>query len=449
MNKLNYLKIASNVILYTTKNATNVLIKNNNTNESKYNYFSVNDSGKKIIERIRGSQNIEDFKLRFIEEFSLATEEGEWIESFIQSLVDKNVVVFQKEPIETKKTMNIGSDKIISPMHATVEVTDRCNLKCKHCYVSATNKNNKMLSYSNFEKIVEDLTNNYVINIELTGGELFVNPEIYEILKLSYEKFEIVGILTNGTILEDRSLQLIKQNKERTIINISIDSVDAKTHDSFRGVEGSYEKTCQTAQKLKEAKVKFRIASSIFEQNMWEVDKLADLSIELGAEMFAFNFVENFGRGQELHGDIQKNINGTEYSTYISNILIKYRDLITIENLDSLNTHNNCGAGTSSIVIDAEGYIKPCVLSSLWLEMGNLLEDSFSNIMKRDIFEQILNFKSPSKENGCPQECKDYYICRGCFLRGFQANTKRETPCEWILENELEEKLLSYIKANG
>ena len=85
-------------------------------------------------------------------------------------------------------------------------------------------------------------------------------------------------------------------------MNVSIDSTNSEIHDQFRGVPGAFYKTCENVKRMTQNGIKVRIASSIFKENMWEIDKLAELAINLGAQLFSFNFVEEFG--SLLHGVI-------------------------------------------------------------------------------------------------------------------------------------------------
>lgn len=443
-----YLTICDNVLMYTTTLNNNVLIKEKKGEKVNYSFFSVNNTGKMILEEITGKMTLEDFIQYFVEMVEIDYEENQkWIREFIFDLKEKGAVKFSKEPSPCEKIKNIGSDDLISPMHATIEVTDKCNLRCKHCYLEAAPEKRKMLSLEKFKAILEELEKNMVVNVEFTGGELFVNPDIFDILRLAYEKFTIIGILTNGTILPDNVLQLLAENKERTVVNISIDSVDSEMHDCFRGVPGAFHKTYSNVKRLIENGISVRIASSIFKENMWQIDKLAQLAVDLGAKMFSFNFVEEFGRGNNLFRDAYQDLNIEEYINYLNNEVIeKYRGIIPIQQGEGILGVRNCGAGVNSIVIDPEGKIRPCVLSPAWCDMGNILDEKFTSIMKKDIYRQLAGILPPYKENGCDKECRYLSYCKGCYLKGFQTCKNTGKVCSWIKTNGLENIFAIYSK---
>lgn len=444
-----YVTINRNAVMYTTVLNTNILIKEKNGESINYKYFGINNTAKMILESINGRRTIEEFIHDFVEKTQISYEKNQdWISDFLVELNKNGAINFTENPCPCEKIRNIGSDNLISPMHATIEVTDKCNLRCKHCYLEASPEKNKMLSLEKFRKILCELEKNMVVNVEFTGGELFVNPDIYEILELAYQKFTIIGILTNGTMLKDNILELLIKNKDRTVVNVSIDSTDSKTHDRFRGVPGSFSKTCRNIKRMTENGITVRMASSIFKENMWEIDKLAQLALELGVKMFSFNFVEEFGRGSNLYKDAYQDLKVKEYFEYLNAVIKKYEDIIPIQQGEEILGKRNCGAGVNSIVIDAWGKIRPCVLAPAWCDMGNLLETSFENIMQKDIYIQLASILPPCKENGCNPECRYLAYCRGCYLKGFQTCKNKGESCDWIRKNKLEELYDVFVKGS-
>ncbi len=438
--KKGFISISENALMYTTTLNNNILIKEEVKGRINYGFFSVNNTGKMILEAITGTMAFKEFVKHFTEIVDIDYEENKgWIEEFLYDLEKKGAVKFTEEPCPCEKIKNIGSDDLISPMHATIEVTNKCNLRCKHCYLEAGPEKNKMMSLEQFKVVLSELEKNMVVNVEFTGGELFVNPDIYDILKLAFQKFTIIGILTNGIILRDDVLDLLVENKDRTFVNISIDSINSETHDQFRGVQGAFNKTYENVKKMTDKGINVRIASSIFNENMWEIDKLAQLAVDLGARMFSFNFVEEFGRGNNIFKDAYQDLKVKEYVDYLNNEVIeKYKGIIPIQKGEGLLGTRNCGAGVNSIVIDPTGKIRPCVLGPSWCDMGNLFEEPFSTIMKRDIYKQLASILPPYETNGCDKDCRYLSYCKGCYLKGFQTCKNTGKICSWIKANKLE-----------
>ena len=448
LNKNMYIGLANGVLMYLTKGKYNLLSEIEKEEERYYRFFTVNKTGRDIVMNITGKSTVTELEHKFCLDNGIDLKENEdWLDEFILLLLEKGTVVLQDVPIEQGELEIAGDGQMISPMMATVEVTEKCNLRCKHCYLDASCEKTSIISFDQFKDLVDIFKKNHVLNLELTGGELFVNPEAYEILELALKQFAMVAILTNGTILSDKVLTLLSKYKEKIIINVSIDSADPEVHDKFRGMKGAFEKSCTNIKRMAEAGITVRVASSIFNENMWEIDKLADLSISLGAKMFVFNFVEDFGRGTKMDkGDkVEDNLDAAAYIKYINDIIEKYKDIIPIvKGEDHILGTQNCGSAVNSIMVGADGNIRPCALFPKMNLFGNIFEEDFEEIFKKDIYRRISQILPPSEENGCDKKCRYYANCKGCYLKGLEHNRNTKDPCEWIKKNKLEDMLKIY-----
>lgn len=439
-----YLGVTDNSIMFLTKGSTNIMTRLESSDENLYKFFSVNDSGKKIMESIDGSATINDFIKNFCENYNLEYETNKgWIAAFIMEMIQKKALKLSEIPMDNSKVLLQGSEDTISPVHATIEITEKCNLKCKHCYLEAGICKTSMIDYDRFEKLVDEMVANHVLNVEITGGEIFMHPRVLDILKLCYKKFAMLGILTNGTIMTDEVLELIAENKDRTVVNISIDAVDPDMHDEFRGMNGSWKASCNTIRRLADKGIKVRMASCISKDNMWEIDKLADLAVSLGASIFSFNFIEEFGRGSEFSKE--KGIeNAVEYDKYVRKIINDYKDIIPVikeEDKSEMKLHENCGAGTRSVVIGADGYIRPCPLSPKLRFMGNVLKDDFKSVFDNPKIKRLQEIIPPDIRNGCDPDCKYLANCTGCYIKGIDKCKSNNMKCSWITKNHLEDVL--------
>lgn len=443
-----YIGLNERLTMILTKNNCSLSVEEMDDEKSNYSFFGINETGKSIVENIIGTETLLQFQTRFCKQFDIDYEENiGWIQEFLLTLNERNVIEFKNIPKKCSIWKVIGNGENISPMHVTVELTDKCNLACKHCYLDASVKNKNFITIEQFRSLVNKFKERGVMNIELTGGELFLNPDSYEIIKLSLEKFASVGILTNGTILDDDIIELLKEYKNQVIVSISIDSVDGDKHDSFRGVKRSFEKSCNSIKRLSEAGVAVRMSSSIFYDNMWEIDKLAELALKLGARAFSYNFIENFGRGKDFD-NVKKGSYGKaeDYVRYIQNTLNKYKDIIPLVDSENyVDGFKNCGAGNVSVVIGSNGNIRPCALTPKEVSLGNVFAEDYDEIFKKDIFKRIASIKPPNLNNGCSKLCRDYSVCKGCCLKALNINLDRSEPCSWITHNNLHDMLNWYV----
>ena len=148
------------------------------------------------------------------------------------------------------------------------ECTLTCNAKCKHCGSNAESK-----KYENelsteeiknaFKQIAEDMDASKIL-INVTGGEPLVREDLFEVMEYATNELGFKwGMTTNGILLNDKNIKKLKKSNMETI-SISIDGLE-ETHDSFRGVPGSYKIITNNIKKLKDANfVKYIQVTTVF-----------------------------------------------------------------------------------------------------------------------------------------------------------------------------------------
>src|SRR4030042_2005467 len=122
------------------------------------------------------------------------------------------------------------------------EITGRCNMKCEHC--RAWKDPQKDLTIDMIERILEFVIPEARSGMRFTisGGEPFLHPQLFEILELIKRKIDDskkiihhVVITTNGYLVtEEKIKRLEKIGFRKLYVQVSIDSIDPRKHDSFR-----------------------------------------------------------------------------------------------------------------------------------------------------------------------------------------------------------------------
>lgn len=132
------------------------------------------------------------------------------------------------------------------PKKIYFDITYRCNLKCKYCYIDKKDQNwynralKEEMSLEQIKSTIDDLAVQGIELISLIGGEPFVRKDLPEIIEYIYNKNIEVNINTNGTIINSPILRILKKYKPN--LQISLDGPTPKSHDYFRG-KGSFSKT--------------------------------------------------------------------------------------------------------------------------------------------------------------------------------------------------------------
>lgn len=143
---------------------------------------------------------------------------------------------------------------------AWIEITNKCNLRCIHCYNESEATCERFMSLENYKIVVDSLINANIKRIQIIGGEPFFNKDVLkEMLNYSVGKFEYIEIFTNGTLLSDDWYGYLADH--RIHIALSVYSYNNNMHDQVTGVKGSHEKTNNTIKKLKDNDIKYRVCN--------------------------------------------------------------------------------------------------------------------------------------------------------------------------------------------
>jgi MoaA/NifB/PqqE/SkfB family radical SAM enzyme len=169
----------------------------------------------------------------------------------------------------------------IFPMKAMFELTYRCNLKCRHCYVarSAVNEEREELETKQVFNILDQLAGAGCLNIGFTGGEPFLRKDIFEILEYAKNKVLNVIVLTNGTLITlgkaDR-LRRLGLNK----IDISFHTTNQDTFDWFTETAGTYNKVLRSIGLLRERGIEVYLKATAMTINKDDLVKIRHLAVE-------------------------------------------------------------------------------------------------------------------------------------------------------------------------
>ena len=136
-----------------------------------------------------------------------------------------------------------------------MNLNNACNLRCKHCFTNSPLGDHvkDMLPLEKIADIADQADELGIFEWDLQGGELLLRPEIlFDVLKaIKPERFYLY-VTTNGYFLDaDMAKKLADSGVDR--VSVSIDSMEAKEHDEFRGREGSWQRAIDALEHVKAA----------------------------------------------------------------------------------------------------------------------------------------------------------------------------------------------------
>ncbi len=309
-------------------------------------------------------------------------------------------------------------------------LTEKCNLRCKHCYQNGEYLNNEVPLNTKY-KFIDDFVKfcgriNRNPRIAFTGGEpLLIKDEVTSLLNYCNKKYPFLkkSILTNGTLISGKNIEDIKR-LNFDYVQISLDGGIEKTHDFIRG-GGNFNKSVNALKILKDNGIKTAVMFVFHKKNYKEIPSLIQLCVDKGVDHLGITALVPTGSGKEIRSlmllphqtrDLYTNIMSQQIK------LIKDKKKLKIEMKrplwvlikGSFKKHSNligggCAAGFSGLTLLPNGDIMPC--RRLNLVIGNLNNQTFFDIWYSS--EVLWDLREREKVGEC-SICKHNKVCGGC-----------------------------------
>jgi MoaA/NifB/PqqE/SkfB family radical SAM enzyme/SAM-dependent methyltransferase len=272
-----------------------------------------------------------------------------------------------------------------------ISITNNCNMNCIHCSnsslakIKSTNfaKNqNEPLTTKKIINILEQAKKLNFIQINLTGGEPFLNKDLFKICEKISNLGMICGINTNGSLIKKDNINNIK--KYIDVISISLESFDKEEHNKFRKCN-SFNQTLDVLKLLKSNKIPFFISKTVTHedftnnklQKFLDICKSKKYNVTLSPAANCGTFTNN------------KNLLTTEDIKQLNYILKKNKNFARTDK-DGNYIKRGCSAGNEIIYISNFGDILPC--DFIQIEFGNIkyypLKKLIHNIRRFKIFRE-------------------------------------------------------------
>jgi radical SAM protein with 4Fe4S-binding SPASM domain len=338
-------------------------------------------------------------------------------------------------------------------------LTQRCNLHCAHCYMSAfaAADTSQELSTAECRRVIDEIAavNPHVFMI-LTGGEPLLRRDIFDLAACSADRGFTVVLGTNGVLLREAHARQMRQSGIQGA-SISLDSTDPARHDAFRHLPGAWKGAVRATEALRAEGLDFAVHTSVMAWNLGEIPAMIDLAAELGAKVLNFFFLVRTGRGEGV-----TDISPEQYEqilTYLARVqgigkadsdtahapptafdtaedpwtvpVGRSGELIIrakcapffrriLYALDAQSpllqnyAHGSCPAGKAYCRIMPEGDVTPCPYMPL--VAGNLRRQPFGEIWRT---AEVFNALREPQLGGRCGSCEFSKICGGCRCRAY------------------------------
>jgi radical SAM protein with 4Fe4S-binding SPASM domain len=309
-------------------------------------------------------------------------------------------------------------------------ITQRCNLACAHCYISAGSWHSAAAELSTEQclRVVDEILEaNPSPMLILSGGEPLVRDDLETIAARASSGGATVVVGTNGIGLTDERIESLKAAGVQGVA-VSVDSLNPTYHDRFRHGSGALDQTLAAVDRLARHELDFIIQTTVTRGNRDELASLVEWAAEKGAVSFNLYFLVETGRGEGMKG-----MSPEENDSVLAELLLleaKYRGRMMVRSKcqpqimrhahdgdpDSplLNYQTRCPCGVQYCRITPEGKVTPCPYMPA--EAGDLLESSFGEIWENS--ELFVSLRNPSLGGKCGT-CEYGLVCGGCRARAY------------------------------
>ena len=256
------------------------------------------------------------------------------------------------------------------------ELTYRCNERCTHCYLDVLAPNAPAPDELNTEeclRLLDEMANLGVLNLTLSGGDILVRRDFFQIAEYARAKRFLLRLFTNGILIKPEVANRIAALHPYAV-EISVYGADALVHDRITRVPRSFELSTRALRLLNERGVRTVMKTPLMRENIHQLGAIRNLARTLGAQ---------------FHYDITitpKDTGGLsplKHRLSYADLVKLFRHELTPEGWVGRQVRPDqptCGISQSALVIDPKGNIFPCVQTRTCI--GNVREQSLESIWR-------------------------------------------------------------------
>ncbi|MGZ9256634.1 MAG: radical SAM protein [Candidatus Binatia bacterium] len=167
-----------------------------------------------------------------------------------------------------------------------IELTDRCNLRCRHCF-DARHAGTGDLSLDILSKVLQEGKSCGFDEISFTGGEPTLHRQFAEIVRLVCAAGYRFGFVSNGSNFLHHYALLLEHREWLEGVTFSLDGARETTHDRLRG-KGSYRQVVRAASICVFKGIPFTLNMVLSAESRSEVREMVELGASLGSRAVRF-----------------------------------------------------------------------------------------------------------------------------------------------------------------
>jgi len=310
------------------------------------------------------------------------------------------------------------------------EVTRACGLVCRHCRAEAVPDRNPLeLKFDESLDLIDQVVRCNPMTFVLTGGDPMRRPDLLELIRYGSGKGLRIGLSPSATpdLLNSDFDALREAGVAR--IALSLDGACRETHDLFRGVEGTWDRTLEATSRARAADIEVQINTTFTRQNIGEFDRFVEVMGKIKPVLWSVFQLVPTGRGSmgdlltademealfenlyELSLVVPWDIKTTEGHHYRRVVLQKSKDISRLKGRAPLGIND----GKGFVFVSHTGNIYPS--GFLPMAVGNVRRDELLDVYQNH--SQFRALRDTSRLKGKCGVCEFNKICGGSRARAF------------------------------
>ncbi len=233
------------------------------------------------------------------------------------------------------------------PLKALFEITYRCNLRCRHCYVlhEVTAQKPSHATAGQVDQMLDSLVDIGCIDLSISGGEPTLHKNWLEVVAKARELFIFTSLKTNAITFNRKRAQMYALQPANET-HVSVYGSNSRTHDEFTAIPGSFKKTIKGLGELQRAGVSCKVNCLIWKKNWQQLPQISSM-------------VEDLGHKVDFDAVIYGRLNGDQSPRELQ-IDSEARDHLISDGYIDTFCPMPCSAGKMKLKVSPEGTVSTC-----------------------------------------------------------------------------------------
>jgi len=356
----------------------------------------------------------------------------------------------RSQPVLEKRgifRMNAKGRKYVAPYSCYLNLTSKCNLRCRHCFGSYSVENENELTLDEWKSVIDDMVKSNVFYVNISGGEATQSPFFREFIEY-LEESGMHFILTTNGVFSDAMRDFIAGKREYLIgVKISLDGPDAESHGYIRRdsagkySRGIFGKTMDNILFFSREGIPLTIATVLHRKNIEKMGEFRKLIKRINPVSWFISPIIPTGRGDE-------NRFVREFYDYFDNafwdrvcsdaresrINVRMIDMPVGVQGKGLSAYT-CPSALNFCEIHSDGTVSPCTLCRVcipeeFMKFENIRSKSIMEIWEGKVFSRFRSYM----DKGC-EGCRMLPECGKCIPQSFRYFGNGTSPTPFCVRN--------------